>query len=78
MLLKRPLSKAIKKRPHSPLHDRLKMLTLGTVGLFLSGILIGAVAVDILNVKSPELMKKVREQAKNLVNSTDKTKQKIQ
>jgi len=50
------------------------MLGLGTVGLLLSGILIGAVAVEILNVKSPELMKKVRDQAKNLVNPTEKTK----
>jgi hypothetical protein len=50
------------------------MIGLGTAGLLLSGILIGAVAVEILNAKNPELMKKVREQAKNLVNSAEKAK----
>ena len=49
------------------------MLSLKGIGILLAGVFVGAVAVEILSKKRPELMKKVRDKAKKTVDATGKS-----
>ena len=49
------------------------MLNIKVLGVLIAGVFVGAVAVEILNKKKPELAKKVRDQANKAVESTGKS-----
>jgi len=49
------------------------VLSVKAIGILLIGVFVGAVAVEILNKKNPELMKKVRDQANKAVEATGKS-----
>jgi hypothetical protein len=48
-------------------------MTIKTIGVLLAGVFVGAVAVEILNKKSPEFMKKVRKKADNTAKASRKS-----
>ncbi len=48
-------------------------MSIKTLGVVIVGVFVGAVAVEILNKKSPEFMKKVRKKADNTVKASRKS-----
>jgi len=49
------------------------MLSIKSLGILLAGVFVGAVVVEILGKKKPELIKKVRDQANKTVEATGKS-----
>lgn len=49
------------------------MLSIKSLGLLIVGVFVGAVAVEILNKKKPELIKKIRDKASKTVEATGKS-----
>ena len=48
-------------------------MTIKTLGFVILGVFVGAVAIEILNKKKPDFMKKFREKANNTVKATGKS-----
>ena len=49
------------------------MLSIKSLGILLAGVFVGAVVIEILGKKKPELIKKVRDQANKAVEATEKS-----
>lgn len=49
------------------------MLSIKSLGILLAGVFVGAVVIEILGKKNPELIKKVRDQASKAVEATEKS-----
>jgi len=49
------------------------MLRVKTLGVLIAGVFVGAVAVEILNKKKPELIKKIRDKANKTVEAIGKS-----
>lgn len=49
------------------------MLSIKSLGLLIAGVFVGAIAVEILNRKKPELIKKIRDKANKTVEATGKS-----
>jgi len=49
------------------------MLSIKSLGILLAGVFVGAVVIEIVGKKKPELIKKVRDQANKTVEATGKS-----